>query len=254
MSEVTVRASGALFERAVTALDSALDRAPAEDISWVRPLPADDGWSLAPDALRLLVSLVTELSPRHVLEFGSGVSTSVIARVCAGLEPQGAVTSIDNDPKFAAATRRRLAGLGLERVVNLQVASLVARHQFGRLVPVYLLRHEELATRSRPEIVLVDGPPLVLGGREGVLVQAVQRARVGSIILVDDASRRAEAAALERLRGVLGEAIEVRALPGFVKGLAAIIVRKRPPVLREARTSPHRAHRAANPASSPEFG
>jgi hypothetical protein len=51
-------------------------------------------------------------------------------------------------------------------------------------------------------------------------------ARAGTIVLLDDAKRAEEQAAIANWQHTLGEAIEVHALPGFIKGLAAIIVRR----------------------------
>ena len=55
------------------------------------------------DLLRLLPALVATLQPRHVLEFGSGVSTAVLARAATELG-DCAVTSVDHDPQLIAAT------------------------------------------------------------------------------------------------------------------------------------------------------
>ena len=45
-------------------------------------------------------------------------------------------------------------------------------------------------------------------------------------MLLDDASRKEEAGAVANWQAVLGDAIETRLLPNFVKGLAVIIVRE----------------------------
>ncbi|MEK6320358.1 MAG: hypothetical protein AABN33_01610 [Acidobacteriota bacterium] len=60
----------------LAALGNALVQTGRVDLSWVHPLPP---WSLSIDALQLLVSLVKHLQPAHILEFGSGVSTQVLA-------------------------------------------------------------------------------------------------------------------------------------------------------------------------------
>ena len=93
--------------RATAAFEQALREAPDVDLSWIDHPLRDDGWELAPDVLRLLWALVGSLRPQHVLEFGSGVSTLVLARasVHAG---GGTVTSVDHDPAFALATAELL--------------------------------------------------------------------------------------------------------------------------------------------------
>ena len=103
----------------------------SEDLSWIKPPPAEAGWTMAPDALRFLSSLVKHLQPRHVLEFGSGLSTRVLARAC----PRAAISSVDHDPEFAA---RKTA----------QIAPLVARDCGGKILPVYYLDAKRFASRA----------------------------------------------------------------------------------------------------------
>src|SRR5579862_9559880 len=83
------------------ALDQALSDRGQGDLSWIDPPPTDDGWTLAPDALRFLWNLVRHLRPQHVVEFGSGLSTRLLLRAIEGMD--GAISSIDHDPQFGAA-------------------------------------------------------------------------------------------------------------------------------------------------------
>ena len=80
MSQVDVSAE---LERARSALREARAGIGGMELSWLGPLPAGDGWTLAPDALRFLYRLVLTLAPRHVVELGSGLSTCVLARAAA---------------------------------------------------------------------------------------------------------------------------------------------------------------------------
>jgi|SoiMethySBSTD1v2_1073268.scaffolds.fasta_scaffold175790_2 hypothetical protein len=207
---------------AVSALDEALRSAPDVDLAWVgRPL-AEDAWEAAPDLLRLLFALVGTLRPKHVLEFGSGLSTVVLARA-ASTVPGCVVTSIDHDPAFAAATATLLADQG-GSVVALGCAPLVARVRAGELQPCYLVDDELLGSRRVPDLIVVDGPPAVLGGRRGMLPLALEHAQSGSIVLFDDADREPEARALAHWEDVLGDAVEVHRPQGFARGLAAVIL------------------------------
>ena len=205
------------------ALEDALQAARTVDLSWLgRPL-TDDGWELASDTLRLLTALVERLRPRHVIEFGSGVSTLVLARAAA--RSGGCrITSVDHDPRFV-----RESGLALEdaegcELVEIQLAPLVARNRAGILGPEYLIDPMRLASTHPADLVLIDGPPDVLGGRTGMLYQALDHLQSGSIVLLDDAARPAERAALASWDERLGDAIRIHQPDGFAKGLAAIIV------------------------------
>jgi predicted O-methyltransferase YrrM len=219
-------------EAARAALRQALGDASAVDLSWIDPPPTSDGWALAPDALRLLWRVVKALRPGHVLEFGSGVSTRLLARACGAAGLACDISSIDHDPDYGAPAPADLAPLPPGVSVRCQLAPVVARDCGGKLLPVYRLGAGALASPRPPDLAVIDGPPVTLGGREGVLHQVMDVARPGTLVLLDDAGRAAERAAIAHWQDNLGDAVEVAALPGFAKGLAAIIVRE--PVRTEA--------------------
>ncbi|MBI3934184.1 MAG: class I SAM-dependent methyltransferase [Acidobacteria bacterium] len=219
------------------AIRAALADAADVDLSWIQPLPSWDGWTLAPDALRFLTSLVTHLRPRHILEFGSGLSTRVLARAGAALQPPCRITSVDHDPEFGRIAARQLGEQAAGCRVRFQLAPLVARDCGGKSLPMYHVRPGRFASRRPSDLVLIDGPPVVLGGREGTLYQALDFARPGTLVLLDDADREEERAALSRWRDNLGPAIEVHRLPQFAKGMAAVIIREPIP---QARLEAHR--------------
>ena len=210
-------------QAAAAALEQAVAEAPAVDLSWIGRELASDGWAAAPDLLRLLFALVRTVRPRHIVEFGSGVSTIVLARVAAQ-SGESLVTSIDHDPKFARATADLLAATGDEAVVSLQCAPLVARVRAGQLLPGYDVDGELVGSPRPAEVILVDGPPAILGGRAGMIHQALEYAHSGSIILIDDADRERERAALIGWEQLFGDAIEVHRPDHFSRGLAAIIL------------------------------
>jgi len=207
--------------RARETLFQAIEESAAVDLSFLHRASVENGWEAPPDLLRLLYALVTELRPRHVVEFGSGVSTAVLAR--AARESGGTViSSIESDPKFAGATFELVGDDSA--VVSLQCAPLVARVQSGCLGPSYLVDHSLLASTAPADLVFIDGPPEVLGGRRTMLPQALEYAQCGSIVLFDDADRDGERGALTSWEQILGNAAELHRPQGFVRGLAALIL------------------------------
>lgn len=213
-----VEASQAVLQNALTNTDS-------PHLSWVQSFTASHGWALALDTLRLLASLITVMKPQHILEFGSGVSTKVMARACDELQLSCGITSIDHDPQYGKMAAQAFTAQPCSRCeVCFQTAPLVARDHGGKVLPTYHLEAERFASTRAADLILIDGPPVVLGGREGILYQAMAFAHTGTIVLLDDAKRAEEQAAIANWQHTLGEAIEVHALPGFIKGLAAIIV------------------------------
>jgi hypothetical protein len=214
------------------ALDAAIaDTAPV-DLAWIQPPPTNSGWTLAPDALRLLARLTPRLRPRHVVEFGAGLSTRVLARSAANLDSPCAISSVDHDPEFGAPTAERPGDLPATISLRFQLAPVVARDCGGKLLPAYHLDRSRFASPLPADLVLIDGPPITLGGREGTLYQAMEFIRPGTLLLLDDADRRSERSAVAHWLDNLGDAIETRYLPHFAKGLCAIVVRE--PIPRSA--------------------
>jgi predicted O-methyltransferase YrrM len=208
-----------------TVRDALVDAAEV-DLSWIQPPPRNDSWTVAPDALRLLVSLVTHARPRHILEFGSGLSTRVLAWACSESQPSCRITTIDHDPEYSQTAQEEFAACPLNCHVKFQIAPVVARTYRGKLLPTYHLRRRQFASQRPVDLVLIDGPVWPVGGREGTLYQILELSRPGTIVLLDDAGRKEETGVLADWQAVLGDAIETRLLPGFAKGLAAIIVRE----------------------------
>src|SRR5262249_2283914 len=106
--EQDVQCSTTRMAMAWHALDRALAGMEQVDLSWLTGMSGRHRWALAPDALRLLASLVRHLRPRHVLEFGSGLSTQVLTWASQGL-PDCRIASIDHDPEFSEAAARQLS-------------------------------------------------------------------------------------------------------------------------------------------------
>lgn len=193
---------------------------------------ARDDWSLDPRSLAFLSCLVSTLRPRSVLEFGSGASTVELGvALAAASAPDAAppqMVAIESDPVHLSLTTAMLRERGLERTVELSPAHLVARRQHGRYVPNYLVQSTD--RRRNPlragwaDLVLVDGPPLPLGGREGALHQALVAARPGAVVLLDDSRRDSERDLLVRVLTHYQGSIDAMDLLGFDKGLAVLIV------------------------------
>lgn len=210
-----------------SAVEAALADTASVDLTWIQAELRKESWTLAADALRFASSLVKHLKPRHILEFGSGLSTRVLARAVEALGTACAISSIDHDPEFGSMAKNQFAADPRTAVrLKFQIAPLVARDCGGKLLPVYNISRPRLASRQAADLVIIDGPPLILGGREGTLYQAMDYARPGTVVLLDDAKRSSERAILRRWQESLGDAIEVIDLPRFSKGLAAILVRE----------------------------
>jgi predicted O-methyltransferase YrrM len=197
-----------------------------------------DGWGMAADTLGFLARLVPRLKPRHILEFGAGLSTQLLARAGAKLEPGCRLSSVDHDPEFGGIAAAKLKETS-EPICRMrfQVAPLVSRDCGGKYLPVYHVQPSRLASRRPADMVVIDGPPTMLGGREGMLYQAMGYCRPGSVILLDDANRAEEQRAIARWKELLQDDAIFEMIPGIFKGLLSVVVRRQvsPPELWQRR-------------------
>jgi hypothetical protein len=207
------------------AIEQALRDALQVDLSWIEPPPTADGWTLAPDALRFVTKIVEVLRPRHVLELGSGLSTRLLSRAAGALSPKCVISSVDHDPQFNWGSGGATEENGGAKV-KFHLAPLVVREFGGKLLGAYLIQPEKLATKRPADLVVIDGPPVNLGGREGTLYQVMDFARPGTVVLLDDSKRPEERAAIKAWEENLGDAVAIRQLPGFAKGMASIVINR----------------------------
>jgi len=204
------------------AIQLALQNASQVDLSWIVPAPQPDGWTLAPDALRFVTAIIQTFRPRHILELGSGLSTRVLSRTAGPLSPKCVITSVDHDPQYNWDTGGAAEPDGAK--VKFQLAPLVVREFGGKLLGAYLMQSTKMATKRPVDLVIIDGPPVNLGGREGTLYQIMDYARPGTIVLLDDSKRPEEKAAIKAWQDNLGDAVTIEQLKNFGKGMAAVII------------------------------
>jgi hypothetical protein len=153
-------------------------------------------WALGPRSIELLASEIRLAKPRRVVEFGSGISTLVIAKCLDEIGfDDSIVISFEQDEAHASGTRQLLRrhGLGSRSVV--MHAPLVEAVLAGRSRTRYSFSDSAqlLLEAIPPDFVLIDGPAAGFGGRFGtlpILQPYVRNAR----FLMDDALRDSELA------------------------------------------------------------
>jgi hypothetical protein len=132
---------------------------------------------------------------------------------------------VDHDPQYNWETGRAENNPEATNV-SFHLAPLVVREFGGKLCGAYLIQPDKLASKDPVDLVVIDGPPVNLGGREGALYQIMDYARQGTIVLLDDSKRPEEKAAIRAWQQNLGDAIGVEQLASFAKGMAMIVINK----------------------------
>lgn len=153
-------------------------------------LPRPDGWAGSPPFLSAVADEVFACAPRSVVEFGSGLSTLVVARALEMLGGERHFVSFDHQPGFAELTRRRLATLRLRAEVR--SVGLVPAAAWGYAGDWY----DASDLPASIDLLIVDGPPAWMkGGTRGAAAPATfGRLAPGGVVLLDDAGREGERA------------------------------------------------------------
>lgn len=163
-------------------------------------LPPMRGPVISPDAAWRLYQHTITHRPETVVEFGSGVSTLLIAHALER-NGNGTLISLDHEPRFAKATETLLQPHNLEHRVKIHCAPLRSHRTLDGLCELYY-DTTPLEAIEAVDLVLVDGPPRTLDPyiRDLALPVMAPRMSTGGTLFLDDASRPGEQAILQRWR------------------------------------------------------
>lgn len=136
------------------------------------------------ETLQLIANLVRQSAPRHVIALGCDASAELLALL--GFEHgRMAVTVFEHDPWAAEELIQTANAFAVNyRWFAFCLCPLVARYCGDILCPVY---DDGMVVPVAPhpaDLVIISGPPAELGGRSGMIYQALKYARAGTIVLV----------------------------------------------------------------------
>lgn len=143
-----------------------------ESLSWLQrqmnikyALPPLRGWAASPDLLVQLHTHILINKPKVVVEFGSGISTVVIADALQQ-NGEGCLYSFDHDQIYATKALELLKREGLDHRVDLRVSTLEPWKDESLMLNVSNISHKEILWYSTTlmedisniDLVFVDGP------------------------------------------------------------------------------------------------
>ena len=138
--------------------------------------------------LRLIASLVRAIGPRHVIEFGSGPATEMLALL--GFEHgRMAVTTFEHDPWAAQELMLHANPFAINyRWFSFCICPWVLRRCGPGMRPVF---DDGMTTSTVPypaDLIVIKPVSPLLGGRAGLVYQALKYARSGTIVLLESVS------------------------------------------------------------------
>lgn len=142
---------------------------------------SENPYALQADTLDLLKFLLDALSPRSIVEFGSGQSTRLFAAWAAA--HQAFLVSVEHDRKWIDEVVGGLDSPGREasRIVHAPLRP----KRFGlRQFLTYRSLSKLQSDIERADLFLLDGPHI--SGREVVLYFTLSHCRPGAVVVVDD--------------------------------------------------------------------
>lgn len=185
--------------------------------------PSFGGWRLAEDTCRFLGILCRTFRPRSVIEFGSGLSTMILAEEIKQGNV-GNVLSIDHNDRFPGYPRSLLSGHPAKSNICLSVSPLGLAAYARKLFAFYVLDKNTLKSNAPYDLVIIDGPPYTFDSREAALYAVWPYLAVGGMVILDDANRKdKEQVYLRNWKYHFGESLACR-IPDrpFQKGIAIL--------------------------------
>lgn len=172
--------------------------------------------------LRLVASLVHAVAPRHVIEFGCGPATELLALL--GFEHgRMAVTTFEHDPWAAQELMLHANPFAINyRWFSFCICPWVLRRCGSAMQPIY---DDGMTTSTVPypaDLIVIKPVPALLGGRGGLVYQALKYSRPGTIVLIETAGND-EVGLTELWTSELAEHIVVA--PNYGLPHVALIVR-----------------------------
>jgi len=176
-------------------------REPLIAVERVRDVVADraaNRYTLGAEGLNFLDRRIRELQPDAILEFGSGVSTVILAARMAEMhgDDRPRVFSVDESETYLRDTHQMLAEVGLRRCARLAQREVREQVIRGHSTACYDLDESFLSSFLDivPDLILVDGPS---GGgtvRLGTLPLVQDHVHAPCTFFLDDALREEEIA------------------------------------------------------------
>jgi predicted O-methyltransferase YrrM len=159
-------------------------------------------FSLRPSSLSMILNDVIVNQRRTIIEFGSGVSTIVLARLIRQHEMEAKIISVEHSERWSGIMNKAIRREGLTHIVTLVHAPLAPCPIAGSLNDWYDMdRIGECIEGCQFDLVIVDGPPAYEKDKETARYPAIpflfNRLTANAAVYLDDANREGEKRILE---------------------------------------------------------
>jgi predicted O-methyltransferase YrrM len=164
-------------------------------------------WALALDSCKFLGTFVKLSKSEHILEFGSGYSSSLVAYELDKLN-HGFLHSIDNSKRWSSKALQFVEQKKLSRRVAFHVFELTLRTYKKYAYVFYDIDPHFYDLQPSIDLVIIDGPHHDVG-REGAIYEVFDKVKVGGYLFLDDCKAEHMKRTIERWSARFPKSIEM---------------------------------------------
>ena len=169
------------------------------DLKITKRLPNTRGYAASPDYIYKIKETIEKNNPNLILEAGSGVST-IIAAYCIKKTGKGKIISLDHSEKYANQTRDELKKHNLSKFADVFHAPL-KKYNLNNNKSLIWYDIDNCKIKENIDLFVIDGPPKNTKNskfpRYPAIPLMLDKMKVGSTIILDDARRENEQKTLE---------------------------------------------------------
>ncbi len=184
------------------------------------PFPHPGSWALNEDSCKFLGTIVRTLKLKHVLEFGSGYSSSIVA---FELEQKnnGFIESIDNSKYWSTQAACLASEFLLTHRIRFHVFPLCFRKHKSYASIFYKIDKHFYESKPLYDLVIVDAPHHDLA-RDGALYEMIDKVNVGALFFVDDSNAGHMQGTIKRWKQSFPRSISIREFNAIGNGITII--------------------------------
>jgi len=186
------------------------------------------GSTLSKETLSFLKLFLDEFQPKNIVEFGCGLSTSLISD-SIHTRNDCRFYSIDNIEKFIRSACSSLKYP--EKVHFIHAPIEISWINYCPFVSYSKRFLDDIKEINSVDLLVIDGPYGKIFWRDAPLFLTVQKLKKNAVILLDDSHRPREQETIHLWKSVFGDSFEIIEVPEFHKGLSILLITKSLPPL-----------------------
>lgn len=158
---------------------------------------AINGGALRPFCMAYILNEIIINKRKSIIEFGSGISTILIARLIKENELPVSFVSVEHNIEWIEVLKKQLEKENLTDFAKIEYINLVDQNtEFGNILSYDSQRILNIVGDSKYDLIIVDGPPAntreIRYSRYPVFLNLINNLSNDYCLIIDDANRKGE--------------------------------------------------------------